>query len=228
MAKGAAPEAGAAAAAPATASVGSKTGSSALGTLSVVNLLTGDLRDGDRALGDRDRVRYALRVRGLRDERRGGCDDDGGDLERPRRSIGLLAGLLRLRRSSGHPLRPPRSRFRSRDRERRARSLERDLERDLELHDLLFGLLSSLSVGFFRESLTSDFLSSTFPAEISVVPAAFSLSLDERCGTAGVVPLTSCWFCSVLMAVGGSGLDCRYDLLSKVSKSKSTNPFVSC
>jgi hypothetical protein len=121
-------------------------------------------------------------------------------------------------------LRPPLSRVdRSRDLERRGRSLSRsrlrDLDRDLGLHDLLL--------------VRSDFL-----VRESVVAEEAGTATEGGTGTLDVGGMTKFWplVTPVLagsvvdsdLADGGSGFDCRYDLVSKVMNSLSTNPFVSC
>lgn len=126
-------------------------------------------------------------------------------------------------------LRPPRSRVdRSRDLDRRVRSLSRsrlrDLDLDLGLHDLLL--------------VRSDFL---VRESIVVVVVVVEDGARTGAGTGTEVGgMTMFWplvtwptlaACSVVdsvLADGGSGFDCRYDLVSKVLNSLSTNPLVSC
>lgn len=181
--------------------------------------------------------RWRREDRGLRgDVRLGGW----GDLDR--RLLSDRRGLERrlLLRRSSHVLRPPpppppRSLVdRSRDRER-LRSRLRDLDRDRGLHDLLLAVPPPdedfLTAVADRCGLESAGIDGTLATTAGMT--GFGLPLVEDDSGGG--------WASVLLVVvvteaedglgvlpGGSGFDCRYDLVSKVTKSLSTKPFVSC
>ena len=123
-------------------------------------------------------------------------------------------------------LRPPLSRVdRSRDLERLGRSLSRsrlrDLDRDLGLQDLLLVL--------------SDFLvlESAVAEETGTAAAVGGGTGTIEAGGMTifwplVTPVVAGSMTDSGLADGGSGFDCRYDLVSKVTNSLSTNPLVSC